>query len=171
MNCIIAGPRYIENYQHVIDAVKASGFTIDMVVSGRAAGVDSLGERWAENHGVSVKPFPADWDKHRKAAGPIRNRQMAEYADALIAVWDGRSRGTGNMIKEASKRGLEVYVHRVDQNWWVSSNKMTFTITTVDNKIIDSAPIGRKFIGQHLVRLLKWMKKQGGLRVQQYVNE
>jgi hypothetical protein len=171
MNCIIAGPRYIKNYQHVLDAVKASGFTIGTVVSGRAKGVDSLGERWAEEHGVTVKPFPADWDKYKRAAGIVRNREMAKYADALVAVWDGKSRGTGDMIKHAREKGLLVYVHRVEQGWWVSSEEMSFSVTTVDNKIIDSAPIGQKFIGQHLIKLLNWMKKQGGLRVHQYVNE
>lgn len=168
MNCIIAGPRYVTNYQHVLNAVEASGFSINVVVSGKARGVDTLGEQWAEEHGKSVKPFPADWSKYHRAAGPIRNRQMAEYADALIAVWDGKSRGTANMIKEARRKKLKVYVHRVDRDWWVSSDRMTFVVTTVDNKIIDSAPIGKKFIGQRLVNLLKWMKKQGGLRVHKY---
>lgn len=171
MICIIAGPRYIESYQHVIDAVEASGFCISCVVSGKAPGVDSLGERWAKEHNKPVESFPADWDKYKKAAGPIRNRQMAKFSQALIAVWDGNSRGTKNMIEEARKRKLQIYVHRVEQYWWVSSNKMTFGVVTVDNKIINSAPIGRKFIGQHLVRLLKWMNKQGGLRVHHYVNE
>jgi hypothetical protein len=56
--------------------------------------------------------FPADWKTHGKAAGPIRNRQMAKNAEALIALWDGNSRGTKNMIETATKLGLKVYVKR-----------------------------------------------------------
>lgn len=74
-------------------AVDASGFRITEVVSGVAHGVDKLGERWAQAHKIPVKQFPAQWNKYGNAAGPIRNREMAEYADALIAVWDGQSRG------------------------------------------------------------------------------
>ena len=54
--------------------------------------------------------FPADWDKHGRAAGPIRNKQMADYADVLIAVWDGKSRGTKNMIDEMNKLMKPVYI-------------------------------------------------------------
>jgi hypothetical protein len=171
VKCIIAGCRYIDNYQHVLDAVQASGFSIDLVVSGKSKGIDLLGERWAEENEKPVKLFPADWKAHPRAAGPIRNRKMAEFAGALIAIWDGRSRGTKNMIQEAQKRNLQVYIHRVEQTWWVSSKRMTFNVWTVDNIIIDSAPIGKKFTGQHIIRLLKWMKKQGGLRVHKYDSE
>lgn len=57
-----------------------------------------------------LKIFPADWDKYGRRAGPIRNREMAEYADALLAYWDGKSRGTKNMIEEARARGLKVSI-------------------------------------------------------------
>lgn len=80
------------------------------VVSGGAFGVDEIGEAWAEANSVPVKKFKAAWDEYGKSAGPIRNRQMAEYADALLAVWDGKSPGTKNMIHEATKRGLVVLV-------------------------------------------------------------
>lgn len=168
MRCIIAGSRYVHNYEHVVQAVKASKFPIDVVVSGGANGADQLGEKYALEWSLPVRVFNADWAKHGRAAGPIRNREMAENADALIAIWDGRSRGTKNMIKEASKRNLKIHVHRVDVNWWVSSKRMTFEVVTVDNVIIDSAPIGRKFKGQHLMKFLKWLKKQGGLKVHRY---
>ena len=69
-----------------------------------------LGKRWAEENGIPVKEFHAPWDSLGAGAGPFRNRQMAEYADALIAVHDGTSRGTANMIHEAKKRGLEILV-------------------------------------------------------------
>lgn len=115
-----------------------------------------------------MKVFPADWNKYGKKAGPIRNKKMANYAEALLAIWDGKSCGTKNMIQQAKENNLRIYVHRIDEIWWVSNRAMTFLVWTVNNKIIDTAPIGKKFIGQHLVKLLKWMKKQGGLKIHKY---
>lgn len=108
---IIAGVRTGVPQQTVLDAVSKSGFAISEVVSGGATGVDAQGETWAQSQNIPVKRFPADWAKHGKAAGPIRNGQMADYAEALIAIWDGQSRGTKNMIEQARKKGLRVYVH------------------------------------------------------------
>lgn len=115
MKTIIAGSRSIADPETVAAAVEASGFEIAEVVSGCCRGVDRLGERWARRHGIPIQRFPADWQKHGKAAGPIRNRSMADYADALIAIWDGESRGTANMIEEAEKRGLKVFVYTESQ--------------------------------------------------------
>ncbi len=111
---IIAGGRDITNYDLVVDAVEESGFQIDVVVSGGATGVDTLGEQYADESGIPLTVFRADWHTHGRAAGPIRNRKMAENADALIAIWDGKSRGTKNMIETATKLGLLVYVKRID---------------------------------------------------------
>jgi hypothetical protein len=84
---------------------------ITEIVSGAARGIDSLGERWAEYRPdpIPVKQFPADWDTHGKAAGPIRNRAMADYADALLVVWDGKSRGTKNMLDHVYRLKKPVY--------------------------------------------------------------
>lgn len=83
-----------------------------VIISGYASGADALGERYAQERGSLLETFPADWKVHGKAAGPIRNTKMAEVADALIAFWDGKSRGTKNMIDTATKRGLKVAVVR-----------------------------------------------------------
>ncbi len=88
-----------------------------IIVSGAARGVDRLGERYASERGYQVERFPADWQHKGKASGFIRNRQMADVADALIAFWDGSSRGTANMIELARKRELQVrvvYYHYLD---------------------------------------------------------
>ena len=82
-------------------------------MSGTARGVDRFGEQWAIENNVAIKPFPADWDTYGKRAGYLRNTQMAEYADALIAVWDGESRGTKHMIDEAKKESLEYFIYIV----------------------------------------------------------
>ncbi len=107
---IIAGSRGVDRYQEVSIAVAASGFEITEVVSGGARGVDKLGECWAEQHKIPIKQFLPDWNANGKAAGHIRNRQMGDYADALIAIWDGESRGTKGMIDYAKAKGLKVFV-------------------------------------------------------------
>ncbi len=114
---IIAGGRDFNNYdalkEHVdrcINNVREQYGMIEIViVSGRAKGTDILGERYAREKGYKVKEFSADWQKNKKAAGPIRNKQMAEYADALIAFWDGKSKGTKNMIEQARNKNLYIY--------------------------------------------------------------
>ena len=115
MKVIIAGSRNFSEYQLVAQAVQASTFVISEVVSGTARGVDRLGQNFAFVHNIPVRRFPANWDKLGKSAGFLRNIQMAEYADALIAIWDGHSSGTKHMIAEAKKRGLKVYIHMVAQ--------------------------------------------------------
>lgn len=75
-----------------------------IIVSGTARGADRLGERYANERGYQVERYPADWDRDGNSAGPIRNAKMAENADALIAFWDGESRGTYNMIDIAVRR-------------------------------------------------------------------
>ena len=114
MRTIVAGSRDIQNYSVVCDAVGASGFEITTVISGEARGVDLLGERWGREHNVPVEGFPADWKRHGKKAGVLRNIQMLENADALIAIWDVKSKGTKHMIDVATMKGLKVYVACVD---------------------------------------------------------
>lgn len=110
MKTIIAGSRDIIDYGLVTEAMNRIDWDVTEIVSGGARGIDTLGERWASDNNVSLKIFPADWDTYGKAAGPIRNAQMAKYADALVAIWDGKSRGTSNMIGEAKDLGLKVVV-------------------------------------------------------------
>ena len=80
------------------------------IVSGNARGADKLGERYAKEHNLPVKLFPANWDKYGKRAGYLRNQEMANYADVLIAFWDEKSKGTKHMIDIAKKQGLTVIV-------------------------------------------------------------
>jgi hypothetical protein len=113
LKVIIAGGRDIHKRSLLDKAIVAAQFKITEVVSGHAKGVDTLGELWADFYNVPVKLFPADWETHGKRAGFIRNAAMAEYADALIAVWDGKSKGTQHMIETARTAGLTVFVLRV----------------------------------------------------------
>lgn len=116
MKTIIAGGREIISMGVLNAAIHASKFQISEVVCGGARGADALGKRWAEGQEVPVKMFPADWDTHGKSAGYKRNAEMAEYADALIALWDGESKGTRHMIELARKKGLLVHV-QLQEDW------------------------------------------------------
>lgn len=110
MKTIIAGSRSITSYDLVSDAVRKSGFDISEVFCGAARGVDLAGAVWGKAHGVPVRYFPADWKSLGKRAGYARNEEMAQQADALVAVWDGKSPGTKHMIDIARKAGLKVFI-------------------------------------------------------------
>lgn len=114
MRVVIAGSRSINDYETVKKAIETSSFTITEVVSGGARGVDQLGERYAKENNLPIKQFIPNWFIG-KYAGIIRNAEMAEYADALIAVYDGVSRGTANMIKNAELRKLKIHIFLVGE--------------------------------------------------------
>lgn len=117
MKVIIAGTRHIHDYLVVAHAVSKSGWRneITQVVSGKARGVDACGIQWAVFAGVPVRAFPPDWATYGKSAGPIRNEAMAEYADALILVWNGKSGGSADMLRRAKAHGLKIYEHVVSE--------------------------------------------------------
>ena len=112
---IIAGSRSFSNYEllreHCLFLLqeKMRAHRV-IIVSGHAHGADTLGERFAQEQGLTVELHPAKWKALGKAAGIIRNAEMARASDALIAFWDGKSRGTAHMINFARRRGLEVSV-------------------------------------------------------------
>ncbi len=128
MKTIIAGSRWfgpktkMDNngyYCDLKDARKIINMTmralpwadqITEVVSGGAHGADQLGEWWAEQNGILVTVFEADWNKHGKSAGYKRNVEMAKYADACVCFWDGESLGTSHMIDIANKHRLQLHV-------------------------------------------------------------
>ncbi|SNR65722.1 Protein of unknown function [Lutibacter agarilyticus] len=113
MKLIIAGTRTFTNYQklkQICDHFLQDQNNIEIVSGAYYKGADKLGEQYAKEKGYKLTQFPADWNKHGKSAGPKRNQQMANYADALIAFWDGKSKGTYNMIDLANKRKLNVLI-------------------------------------------------------------
>ena len=108
MRVIIAGGRDFSDYEKLSERVLHLLSAQDQVtiVCGEARGADSLGKRLACEKGWEVLSFPADWDKYGKAAGYKRNEEMARNADALIAFWDGKSKGTKHMIDIARECNL-----------------------------------------------------------------
>ena len=113
MKTVIAGSRKIKDYSELLTAILHCSFDITEVVCGMAVGVDQMGEKWARVNNLPVKEMPADWNKHGKPAGPIRNRQMSLYADCAIILWDGKSTGTLNMISEMNRLGKPIFVRVV----------------------------------------------------------
>lgn len=127
MKVIIAGCRTLAvssggglnpNLGNLEEVIRASRFPVSEVVSGTADGADRLGELWAATHGIAVKRFYPDWAGLGKKAGPVRNGQMVAYADALIALWDGVSRGTADILQQAGRKMAShpflIFVHRLD---------------------------------------------------------
>lgn len=113
MKLVIAGGRDYADYKRL--SLEADNITFGenkvIIVSGMASGADTLSVRYARENGHMLKKFPAEWviGKH---AGHIRNRQMAEYADTVLVFWDGKSKGTANMIKQAKICGKVLHIER-----------------------------------------------------------
>lgn len=114
MKVLICGSRTINDYNVVKKAIQDSGFYITEVVSGGAKGVDRLGEMWAREHNVRVKQFLPEWNKYGKQAGILRNKEMVDYADAVIAIWDGESKGTKWTIDYACKHGFAISIFEIN---------------------------------------------------------
>lgn len=117
MLLVIAGSRTAKE-SHVRQALMRCPWTKDItrVISGTAHGADKFGEKFAKENNIEVIQFPADWDKYGMSAGPRRNREMAENADALLAVWDGISKGTHSMLNYAKKYGLKIMIYYYRDN-------------------------------------------------------
>lgn len=112
MKLIIAGTRTlnptIDDINKYLQMHNLSNAKFE-VVSGKAMGVDTSGEKFARYYNLKVHDFPADWERFGRAAGPIRNRQMAEFSDALLLIWDGKSKGSMNMKTLMTNIGKSVY--------------------------------------------------------------
>jgi len=143
---IIAGGRSFGDYQllkeHCLAVLQDKLQTHHVIIiSGHARGADTLGERFAKEVGLDCELHPAQWREFGRGAGLIRNAEMAKRADALIAFWDGKSRGTGHMISFAKRRGLNVSIvdfttrntfHEVHHS--ASKTSPDNAISTTDNK-------------------------------------
>ena len=117
-NVIICGSREFENYEllkekcnHLLSRKLNDPDTRVVIVSGCAKGADSLGEKYASETGLEILKYPADWDRFGKRAGYLRNKQMAEVGNAVIAFMvpgEDKNRGTKNMISLAKAGNLLV---------------------------------------------------------------
>jgi len=133
MKVVIAGSREITNYElvrkKINEAIQEALLNVTMIISGGALGVDRLGEKWANENGIPIDLNIPDWENinvpgavvkinkwgkpYNARAGHMRNAIMADKADYLIAIWDGKSSGTNNMIKEMEKRNKPYIVKKI----------------------------------------------------------
>lgn len=107
MKVIIFGGRDFNDYDYLkksMDELCEHGLRVDTVISGKARGADTLGERWARENNIPIISKAADWDTFGKRAGWIRNNEMADIADAGVGFNGGR--GTQMMFDILAQRGL-----------------------------------------------------------------
>lgn len=111
LKTIICGSRRFNDYEFMKAVLDSIPWEISEVVSGRAKGADTLGEKWSQEFlSKEAKMFPAAWDKFGRAAGPIRNKQMKDYAEACVAFYLEGSKGTQNMIDQFQKTRRPIVV-------------------------------------------------------------
>lgn len=127
MRTIIAGSRTFRDIrpvdkEEVMEAILCSDINITTILSGGAKGVDSLAIDIANEFSIPLEVYHARWDLYGKSAGMKRNAVMATKAEALIAVWDGVSKGTSHMIHIAKAMGLKVYIHWLEPDDKSNSN-------------------------------------------------
>lgn len=112
MKLIIAGSRDMWiRHDELFEIIDKFGilYDIEEVVSGCAAGIDSAAIEFAKRYKIPLKKFPADWEKYGRLAGPRRNLEMAQYATALLIIWDGKSRGSANMRARMKGMGKQIF--------------------------------------------------------------
>lgn len=111
MRVLICGSRSWTDGKAIKEAL-GSLLGVKLVIEGGARGADTLGRMQAESRGLPVMEFPANWTYYGKGAGPIRNQSMLVFGqpDIVLAFWDGTSRGTADMIRQAETAGIPVKV-------------------------------------------------------------
>lgn len=116
---VIAGCRNYSNYNLAKEFIETCisdmpPQTKIIIISGGCKGADTLGERFAKENGYEIEKYPAQWNKYGRAAGPKRNRIMAEKCDLVICFWDGKSKGTKSMIDCARELDKPVNIKYIE---------------------------------------------------------
>lgn len=132
MKCAIIGDRTFEDYELLKKIIKKSKFKITEIVSGGAKGVDTLAERYAEENNIPIKIFEANWkdlnqpgaeirermnkwtgkmEKYVFNAGFLRNTDIINYAECVIAIPSLTTSGTKDGIEKAKKQNKPMYIH------------------------------------------------------------
>lgn len=122
MRLAIVGSRGFNDYDLmrsiIPDILISSGQLNHSIVSGGAKGADTLAEMFAQEYMLPITLFYPEWDKYGKSAGMIRNRQIVDYCNGLVAFWDGKSKGTANSIELAKEKGklIKIIYYLEDKN-------------------------------------------------------
>lgn len=109
----IVGSRTFNDYDKLLETMSLfneAHCLFDTIVSGGAKGADSAGEAWGKYWNIKIEKYLPDWDKHGKAAGFIRNQQIVDNSDMIVAFWDGESRGTADTIEKAKKAKKPTFI-------------------------------------------------------------
>jgi hypothetical protein len=108
MKVAVIGSRTFNSYESVVNVL--SKINITEIISGGAKGADSLGERYAKDNDIPTQIFLPDWQTHGKKAGFLRNTQIIEACEMVVAFWDGESRGTKDSLDKAEKLGKKILI-------------------------------------------------------------
>lgn len=134
MKVIIAGSRHLNPFKffsaqrrdeathklyqiiskHLAHLESELGRPVTEIISGKAPGIDTVGEAWAISNGIRVAEFPAEWDLGKHAA-LLRNAEMAEYADAALVIWDGKSKGSADMLSHMHRLAKPVAIYEMEK--------------------------------------------------------
>lgn len=115
MRVLVCGGRDYSDYDtvcktldEIINLPFEEAYTKVVIIHGMARGADALADKYAVNRYIPVESYPADWEKHGRAAGHVRNKQMLDEGkpDLVIAFPGGK--GTANMVEQAQKAGIKV---------------------------------------------------------------
>jgi len=114
MKLAIIGSRSFEDYEFAVaqlhELIQKEKWVLTHIVSGGAKGADQIGERFALEHELELVLFKPDWKRFGKRAGFMRNSDIIAHADAVVAFWDGQSKGTKDSIDKAKALNKKVVV-------------------------------------------------------------
>jgi predicted Rossmann fold nucleotide-binding protein DprA/Smf involved in DNA uptake len=110
MKLAIIGSRSFDDYDLLSRMVSANYPQVTMIISGGARGADELARQFAFERGIEIREYLPEWKRHGRAAGQIRNRLIIDDADAVLAFWDGSSKGTRGGLEYARKQGKEIVI-------------------------------------------------------------
>ena len=107
---IVVGSRSFNDYTRMKEVLSEIVGANCEIKSGGARGADALAKKYALEHNIPYREFPANWDALGRGAGIIRNKQMSDYGDMLVSFWDGESKGSKNMIENMKKLDKHVLI-------------------------------------------------------------
>lgn len=117
----VVGSRSFSDYGLLCE--RLSDIPIGRLVSGGAAGADSLVEQYAKDNGIDILVIKPDWQRHGRGAGFIRNKIIVDTSDMVVAFWDGASRGTKDSMDHAEKTGKRLVVIKYKEKEIGDGNK------------------------------------------------
>jgi len=129
MKIAIVGSRSFTDYDYLVKKMNLLDFlSVDCIISGGAKGADTLAEKYANDIGVLMAIYPANWKKYGKKAGFIRNKLIVDESDVVIAFWDGESTGTKDTIEYTTKMNKKLHIFT---DWYKESDQKEDLLETI----------------------------------------